>query len=225
MNYRSNPTSATREAYERWAPLYPPVAHNPLMRIEQQVMLELWPHVAGCRALDLACGTGRYTKLLTDADAQHVVSLDFCAPMLRQVTTASRVQANMMELPFINDAFDVVVSGLALSHATEVRGWMAEVSRVLRPGGVLLYSDFHPDAARAGLTRSFKDQDDQTCAVPHCCYDVALQQEALGAAGLTSDAIREVRVGVELQEPFPGSHAFYRQWHGLPIALIVRARK
>ena len=35
--------------------------------------------------------------------------------------------------------------------------WMGEIARVLNGGGVLLYSDFHPEAARAGLTRSFKD--------------------------------------------------------------------
>jgi len=220
-----SPTSVTREAYERWAPLYPPVAHNPLMRIEQQAMLEQWPDVAGCRALDLACGTGRYAKLLAEASARHVVALDFCAPMLRQVANASRVQANMMELPFVRGAFDVVVSGLALGHATAAREWMAEVSRVLRPGGVLLYSDFHPAAARAGLTRSFKDQNDLTCTVPHHCYEVAAQMQAIAAAGLTVEIVREVRVGIELREPFPRSDEFYRQWHGLPIVLIARARK
>ena len=217
--------SATREAYERWAPLYPPLAHNPLMRVEQQMMLEQWPEVAGCRALDLACGTGRYAKLLAEARAQYVVALDFCAPMLRQVASASRVQANMMQLPFVDGAFDVIVSGLAIGHATEVRAWMAEVSRILRPGGVLLYSDFHPAAARAGLTRSFKDENEQTCTVPHYSYEVAVQVEGLGSAGLTMDVLREVRVGVELRERFPRSDEFYRQWHGLPIALIVRARK
>ena len=217
--------SATHEAYERWAPLYPPLAHNPLMRVEQQMMLDQWPEVAGCRALDLACGSGRYAKLLAEARAQHVVALDFCAPMLRQVANASRVQANMMQLPFVDGAFDVIVSGLAISHATEVRGWMAEVSRVLRRGGVLLYSDFHPAAARAGLTRSFKDQNEQNCTVPHNSYEVAVQMAGLGSAGLTMDVLREVRVGVELRERFPRSEEFYRQWHGLPIALIVRARK
>jgi malonyl-CoA O-methyltransferase len=225
VKHRLNPTSATREAYERWAPVYPPVAHNPLMRIEQQVMLEQWPEVAGRFALDVGCGTGRYAKLLAQTGAQHVVALDFCPPMLHQVADASRVQANMMQLPFGNAVFDVVMSGLALGHATDVRRWMAEVSRVLRPGGVLLYSDFHPEAARAGLTRSFKDRNQQTCTVPHYSYDVAVQIEAVRAAGLNMEVMREVRVGVELLESFPRSDEFYRQWHGLPIALIVRARK
>ncbi len=99
---------------------------------------------------------------------------------------------------------------------------MAEVSRVLRPGGTLLYSDFHPEAARAGFTRSFKDQDAHTCTVPHRTYDLALQLEAAGAANLAVDVVRELRVGVDLTEAFPKSEEFYRKWDGLPIVLVVR---
>jgi hypothetical protein len=45
------------------------------------------------------------------------------------------------------------------------------------------------------------------------------------AAGLRLQTVRELRVGYELQEPFPGSDTFYSQWHGLPIVLVVRAEK
>ena len=37
--------------------------------------------------------------------------------------------------------------------------------------------------------------------------------------------VREVRVGMEMQEAFPGSPDFYRRWHGLPVVLAVRVRK
>jgi ubiquinone/menaquinone biosynthesis C-methylase UbiE len=221
----ANLTAATLAAYERWAPLYPPTAHNPLMRAEQQAMVEHWPPVAGKHALDLACGTGRYARLLAEAKAAQVVAMDFCVPMLRQVSAAARVCGSMMQLPFASQAFDVVISGLALGHAGNVHEWMGEVSRVLKSGGTLLYSDFHPEAARAGLPRSFKDQNDRTWTVPHRGYEVAAQREAASAAGLVVEVVREVRVGFELQEPFHHSDEFYRRWNGLPIVLVVRARK
>ena len=220
-----NLPAATLEAYKRWAPLYPPRAHNPLMRAEQRAMVEYWPEVARRRALDLACGTGRYSRLLAETQAAEVVAVDFCVPMLVHVSAARPVCANMMRLPFANDAFDVVVSGLALGHATGVEAWMAEVARVLDSGGTLLYSDFHPEAARAGLTRSFKDENDIACTVPHRYYDLAAQEKAASAAGLTIEAVHEIRVGFELVEQFAKSEEFYRQWHGLSIVLVVRARK
>ncbi len=221
----TNLTAATLEAYERWAPLYPPIAHNPLMRAEQQAMLEHWPDVSGRRTLDLACGSGRYSRLLAQGRASQVVAVDFCAPMLAQVSAATRVCASMMQLPFVDGAFEVVVSGLALGHATTVHAWMTEVARVLCPGGTLLYSDFHPEAARSGLPRSFKDQNDRTWTVPHRCHDLGSQRAAAAAANLTIEIVHEVRVGFELKEPFSNSIEFYRRWHGLPLVLIVRARK
>src|SRR5260370_19277768 len=141
------------------------------MRAEQQARPEHWPPVAGKRAVALACGSGRYSRLLAEAGASQVVAMDFCVPMLRQVSAGSRVCGSMMQLPFAGQTFDVVISGLALGHATSVHAWMAEVARVLKSGGTLLYSDFHPEAAMAGLPRSFKDQNDHIWTVPHRRYD------------------------------------------------------
>jgi malonyl-CoA O-methyltransferase len=220
-----NHTLPTRDAYDRLAASYPPRPHNPLMRAEQKAMLEHWPPVVGRRALDLACGTGRYAGLLVQSGASEVFMVDFSAAMLRQISVGARVRANMMQLPFVGGAFEIVISGLAIGHATELHRWMGETARVLKGGGVLLYSDFHPEAARAGLTRSFKDALNRSSTVPHCCYGLRDQREAIAAAKLTLEVMHEVRVGVDLQEAFPGSDAFYRQWRGLPLVLIVRARK
>jgi ubiquinone/menaquinone biosynthesis C-methylase UbiE len=221
----ANLADATRCAYERWAPIYPPMAHNPLMRVEERAMLGRWPAVAGRHALDLACGTGRYARRLALGGARSVVALDFCVPMLARTAASLRVCANMMCLPFVRNSFDVVICGLALGHASALRPWMAEIARILVPGGTLLYSDFHPEAARAGLTRSFKDENDETCTVPHRYFDVASQREAIALAGMRIEALHEVRVGAELREPFAHSEEFYRRWDGLPIVLVVRAAR
>ncbi|HVW68070.1 MAG TPA: class I SAM-dependent methyltransferase [Steroidobacteraceae bacterium] len=188
-------------------------------------MLERWPPVNGRRALDLACGTGRYTRLLIDSGARSVTALDFSAAMLRRVTDCPRIRANMMSLPFGSSVFDVVISGLAVGHAFSLLQWMSEVSRVLDTGGELLYSDFHPEAAHAGLTRTFKDGQGHTYTLSHNAYDVASQTGAAGSVGFRIEAVQELRAGMEVSEPFAGSEAFYRQWHGLPLVLIVRARK
>lgn len=217
--------TSTLAAYERWAPVYPPVAHNPLMRAEQRSMLQVWPNMQGRRVLDLACGSGRYSQLLRQADAAQVVALDFCLPMLEQVANADRVCASMTQLPFRAAVFDAVVCGLAVGHAADIHQWMSELARVLRPEGNLVYSDFHSEAIRAGMTRSFKDAADVTWTVPHQTYDLSCQQDAMNAAGLTVETVRELRMGMELNEAFPGSEQVYRQWYGVPVVLIVRACK
>src|SRR3569833_2412194 len=220
-----NAAQETLAAYEHWAPVYPPIAHNPLIRVEHAGMVEAWQDVSGRRVLDLAGGSGRYSRSLLESGAAEVFSLDFCMPMLRQVSGSHRVCASMMQLPFRAASFDVVVSGLALGHSTGARPWVAQISRVLRAAVTLLYSDFHPEAARAGLTRSFKDAENVTFTGPHQFYSVEEQLAAVAGAGLEVEILRELRVGYELQESFPGSDSFYSRWHGLPIVLILRAVK
>lgn len=213
---------ATLELYERWAESYPPVPHNPLMRAEQAAVRRLWPAVSGRQVLDLACGSGRYARLLAAAGAASVLALDRSGNMLRQVEGATAIQGSMMNLPFARGTFDAIICGLAVGHTEDLGGWMREVARVLVPHGVLVYSDFHPQAAAAGHARRFRDAAGDTHAVPHHRHDLTEHRQAAADAGLTVEAVEEVRVGLELREEFAGSDDFYRRWHGMPVVLAIR---
>jgi len=213
------------ELYESWAPLYPAEPHNPLMAAEQAAMVERFPAVAGCAALDLACGSGRYARLLAAGGANQVVALDFSAAMLRKVSLGSAVRGDLNSLPLRDASFDVVVSGLALGHASELRTCMTEIARVLKAGGTLLYSDFHPHAQQRGQVRSFRDSSGALRVLPFGGHSREAHVAALAAAQLDIHAIFEPRAGLEFRESFRDSERFYREWHGVPMLLIVLARK
>ncbi len=192
-----NSNFANEAAYDQWAPLYPPQPHNALMQAEQDALLSLWPELRGARALDLASGTGRYGLLLQERGAAFVVGSDLSRQMLERSPLPLRVRADMMKLPFATASFDVIVSGLAVGHAPQLQGWMDEMARVLAPGGCLLFSDFHPDAARAGMTRSFTDGDQRKHILAHRVYELADHRAAAAASGLQLEDWREARVKKE----------------------------
>lgn len=219
-----NIAPSIHDAYDRWAKVYPPAPHNPLMQAEQAALLELLPDVNGCRVLDLACGSGRYAALLEAAGAAQVVGIDFSVAMLSRAASAARVRGDMGRLPLRSAAFDLVVSGLALGHAEDLFACARETARVLRPGGVLLYSDFHDEAWRAGLTRSFKDAKGQGVTLPRDGYPLWQHCAALTAAGFEVQTTRELRVGIEFSPRFPGCDELYRRHHGVPLIMVVRAR-
>jgi ubiquinone/menaquinone biosynthesis C-methylase UbiE len=91
------------------------------------------------RVLDLGCGTGRNLPLYRDG--ARVVGLDPCFESLRKARTrrpgALLVRARAEALPFRSGSFDTVVSGLVFCSVGDVPCGLAEVRRVLKPGGVM----------------------------------------------------------------------------------------
>jgi demethylmenaquinone methyltransferase/2-methoxy-6-polyprenyl-1,4-benzoquinol methylase len=109
--------------------------------------------LAGRRALDLACGTGDIAFGLS-AHGASVVGLDITFRMVEIAAhkgpdSASRIPhpaflvGDMMSLPFADASFDVVSTGYGLRNVPELKGAIAEIGRVLRPGGVLVSLDFN----------------------------------------------------------------------------------
>jgi len=91
------------------------------------------------RVLDLGCGTGRNLPLF--GVAVRAVGVDPCRELLlaagRRAPGVPLVQARAEALPFRDGAFDTVVSGLVFCSVGDVPRGLAEVRRVLKPGGAL----------------------------------------------------------------------------------------
>lgn len=104
------------------------------------------PHPDGMRALDLACGTGDIAFELASRGAR-VTGLDITLRMLqlaarKKTANVDLVAGDMMALPFPSNAFDVVTTGYGLRNVPVLHAAIAEVARVLKPGGVALSLDF-----------------------------------------------------------------------------------
>jgi 2-polyprenyl-3-methyl-5-hydroxy-6-metoxy-1,4-benzoquinol methylase len=97
---------------------------------------------AGERVLDLGCGDGAFAAELVAAGGS-VTMADVAEEALRRargrVPRADAVKlVEGADLPFDEDAFDVVWAGEVLEHLADVTGLLADVRRVLRWGGRLL---------------------------------------------------------------------------------------
>lgn len=183
------PLLAPREAYDLWAPTYDrPFTH--LQELETRARAQLLPEVTGARVLDVGCGAGRVGREILDRGASGVVGVDFSRAMLTRARGGHGpdrlewVGGHAAWLPFADGAFDVVISALVVGHLPEPAPALAEMTRVLRVGGALMVSDFHPRAARRGWERTFTDRSSgQTYRVeqtPHSPEELARILEALG---------------------------------------------
>jgi len=130
---------AVRQGYDRWAASYDD--HDPSTEIDEPLLLELAGPLEGCRVLDVACGTGRYARLLQRAGAK-VIGIDVSRGMLGRAHSLRVLQARSDRLPFAERSFDLVSCGLLFDHLRELRPTLREMARVARQRVVI--STIHP---------------------------------------------------------------------------------
>jgi len=90
---------------------------------------------AGALVLDLASGTGDFSRILARRGLVPV-GVDMSSGMLRESRTGTpAVQGDAVTLPFGDGVFDGAVCGFALRNFTDIGSVFREISRVVRPGG------------------------------------------------------------------------------------------
>ena len=184
-----------REGYALWADTYPARPHNPLMEVEQSIVQPLIEAALPTRALDVGTGTGRYLTLLKSAGARSVVGIDMSLAMLgRSPRDLPRVCGDACRLPFRDASFDLVCSSLMVGDVPDLCAWVREATRVLAPGGHLIYSDFHPSWAAQRWRRTFRDAAGRRRELAYFPHQMDEHVGALEASPLAIRAIREPRV-------------------------------
>ena len=107
---------------------------------------------AGQRVLDVACGTGVVSVTAARLGA-HVTGLDLTPQLLERARENSRIagvevewiEGDAEKLPFPDATFDIVVSQFGHMFAPRPNVAIAEMLRVLKPGGTIAFSTWPPD--------------------------------------------------------------------------------
>jgi SAM-dependent methyltransferase len=153
------------------------------------------------RVLELATGTGALTRQLAKALPPEVaiVATDLNQPMLDQaaaIGTSRSVewrQADALQLPFPNEAFDIVVCQFGVVFFPDKAKAFAEARRVLRLGGQFIFSVWDrigqnefADIVTQALETLFPDDPPRFLArVPHGYHDPAVIAQDLARGGFT----------------------------------------
>ena len=217
---RRRRTLPPEEAYARWAENYPPLPHNPLMRAEQGAMA---PLVAGTRrsARSMSApGPGATCRCSSPRARAVAVGVDLSMSMLaRQRRPARLVCGDARRLPFRDGRFDVVTSSLMVGDIERLDAWVEEAARLLRPGGHLIYSDFHPSWATERWRRTFETADGQSFDVPYFPHDLDDHLTALESRAFDVQTIREPRLARSDRS------AVGKRRRELPIVVVIHAVK
>jgi ubiquinone/menaquinone biosynthesis C-methylase UbiE len=188
---RTSTAPQTKGKTIRWARLYNLLFARKLSK-EHRLALKYAAPQAGEKALDVGCGPGTMAVALAEkvAPGGEAVGIDASAEMIglardkaKRAKSGARFEAAAIEsLPFPDGQFDVATSTFMLHHLPEeVRAkGLAEVRRVLKPGGRFVVVDFASDSGTfLGHLLSVMGHSHGKSTLPH-------MEAALHAAGFAS---------------------------------------
>ncbi len=144
-----------RTYYDDFAGWYERERHHGYHALLDTLQIEVAaPLVTGLDVLEVGCGTGLILERLAGL-AHRAVGVDMSRGMLQQARERNLevVEGSATALPFPDASFDAVVSFKVLAHIAEIELAMAEVARVLRPGGKAALEFYNRHSLRYAIKR------------------------------------------------------------------------
>ena len=220
------------DGYDAWAPRYD--GPNPATEVDEAAVHAILADLPAGIALDAACGTGRHSAHLR-ARGFEVTGVDANRSMLTiaeaKVPDCDFRVGDLAALPVDDDAVDVVVCSLALTHVERIEPVLGEFARVVRPGGSVVLSDIHPAALTFGSVAVFPTGRDQLELhyVRSVVHPVSEYVQAATATGLVVRACREPVMPESAITRNPAfavvPDAVRQAFEGLPFLLVWRLDK
>jgi malonyl-CoA O-methyltransferase len=212
-----------REGYDRWSEKYDQTP-NPVVSMDERCTLIALAPKSGERILDAGCGTGRHFVPLQRAGSK-IFGIDFSMGMLRVARRRHPrmpvLQADLQQaLPFASGYFDAILCALVGEHLERLHLVFREMHRVLRPGGRLVFSVYHPEMAAAGIEANFQEVDVEFRLGAYR-HTVADYLQAVQQAGFVDLRHHEWRGDEQLVSEIPQA----KKYLDFPVLLILQGRK
>ena len=113
-----------------------------------KIVLEHLGDLNGKRVADVGCGKGRFARIVKERNpGASVVALDLAEAMLRPIPAEiERIAASMTALPLATEVFDGAYATESLEHAIDIPAAVAELARIVKPGGRIVIIDKNAEA-------------------------------------------------------------------------------
>lgn len=214
---------SAREGYDLWSETYDSTP-NLVVAMDSRHTSKTLSAKGGELILDAGCGTGRHLHQLLSAGAMPI-GIDFSPGMLkvahRHCPNVPLALADLERaLPFKPGTFDAALCALIGEHLSDLPAVSREFCRVLKPGGRLVFSVYHPQMSAAGIEANF-EQEGVEYRLGAIHYTVQEHVDVFEDAGFVDVAASEFAGDEELATSVKAAAKYL----GFPMLLILKARK
>ena len=212
------------EVFDRWAPSYD-TQPNPLLALEQRVLLPRLGDVRGLDVLDAGCGTGRWLGQFAGRSPRSLVGVDISPVMLGLAASKLNHGCELLlgsctALPVGDATADLVLSSFVVSYLDDVDGFAREIDRVSRPGAMIFLTDMHPETEASLEWKRGAQVDGRG-------WPLSRITQAFEDRGFAVVSLVEPAFGIPERHIFEecGREDLYESAAGLPAIYVLQLRK
>jgi ubiquinone/menaquinone biosynthesis C-methylase UbiE len=214
----SDRNEAPKVAYDIWSKNYDSQPDNLMLVLDEEVFSTLLNEVDVSNTIiaDIGCGTGRHWEKIFDKKPKKLIGFDVSEGMLKILQqkfpvaqTHVLIDDELRQLP--NESCDMVISTLAIAHIKKADAAIIEWNRVLKPGGHIIITDYHPMALQKGAKRTFQ-HNHKTVAVKNYVHTLENLKEITRQLHLKECRLIERKID-ESAKPFFLNHNVLYVYH------------
>lgn len=226
-------TENPEAAYNLWAASYDLQPDNLMLAWDEEIFSVLLKNTNLQQKIiaDIGCGTGRHWQKIFDHHPKKLIGFDVSEEMLKMLKqkfpkaeTHHLKDDQLHELEY--HSCDLVFSTLTIAHIENAENALTEWERVLKPGGEMIITDYHPTALARGGKRTFT-HNGKTMEVKN--YVHSIDQIKNIARQLNLEVVRFVEKSIDesAKRYYEKQNAMdvYRAWKGMPIIYGIHLKK
>jgi len=226
-------TASPDVAFDLWATDYDLQPDNMMLAWDEEIFSNLINNMDLRNKIiaDIGCGTGRHWNKILKRKPKRLIGFDVSEGMLKMLKekfpmaeTHHLKNDQLKELE--NESCDIIFSTLTIAHIQNAEKALQEWNRILRSGGEIIITDFHPTALAKGGKRTF-NHNGKTIAVKN--YVHSIDKLKAIARQLHWEVLRLIEKSIDISaRPFyekQNALQVYESWKGMPIIYGIHLKK
>ena len=221
------------QAYNRWADSYDSQPDNLMLALDEELFSTLLNDfdIRNTVIADIGCGTGRHWKKIYEQSPAKLIGYDVSEGMLGMLRNKfpqaeTHRQTGNQLVALKSNSCDLVISTLTIAHISKAEEAIKEWCRVLKPGGHLIITDYHPAALEKGAKRTFTSEGKTVAIVNHIH---PIKKITAIAKQLQLIELRLIEKCIdETMKPFyekQQASQLFELWKGVPIIYGIHLKK
>jgi len=220
-------------AYDLWAADYDSQPGNMMLAWDEEIFSDLLNDMdlKNKIIVDIGCGTGRHWKKIFDRQPKKLIGFDVSEGMLKmlqqkfmQAETHHLINNELKELE--NESVDIIISTLTIAHIENAGKALQEWNRILKPGGDIIITDYHPSALAKGGKRTFNHHG-KTIVVKNYVHSIGKLKRIARQLHLEVFRLKEKSIDQSARSFYQKQNALavYEVWKGTRIIYGIHLKK